>query len=80
MTYDSPFWAIEGEVIPEVANFKEEGLVTPEGWEGEKEILKICWSMQGIEPGSHVKCQSADHYTTQRCVLPVSFPVDLLLP
>ena len=51
MTYDSPFWAIEGEVIPEVANFKEEGLVTPEGWEGEKEILKICWSMQGIEPG-----------------------------
>ena len=26
--YDSPFWAIEGEVIPEVANFKEEGLVT----------------------------------------------------
>ena len=36
MTYDSPFWAIEEEVIPEVANFKEEGLVTPEGWEGEK--------------------------------------------
>ena len=31
MTYDSPFWAIEGEAIPEVANFKEEGLVTPEG-------------------------------------------------
>jgi hypothetical protein len=23
MTYDSPFWAIEGEVIPEVANFKQ---------------------------------------------------------
>ena len=38
MTYDFPFWAIEGEVIPEVANFKEEGLVTPEGWEGEKII------------------------------------------
>ena len=37
--FDSPFWAIEGEVILEVANFKEEGLVTPEGWEGEKEIL-----------------------------------------
>ena len=36
MTYDSLFWAIEGEVIPEVANFKEECLVTPEGWEGEK--------------------------------------------
>ena len=52
MTYDSPFWAIEGEVIPEVANFKEEGLVTPEGWEGEKEILKICWFIQEIKPGS----------------------------
>ena len=26
MTYDPPFWAID----PEVANFKEEGLVTPE--------------------------------------------------
>ena len=36
MTYDSPFWAIEGEVIPQVANFKEEGLVTPKGLEGEK--------------------------------------------
>ena len=35
MTYDSPFWAIEGEVIPEVANFEEEGLVTPEKWEGD---------------------------------------------
>ena len=52
MTYDSPLWAIEGEVIPEVANFKEEGLVTPKGWEGEKEILKTCWFMQGIEPRS----------------------------
>ena len=51
MTYDSPFWAIEEEVIPEVANFKDEGLVTPEGWEGEKEILKICWFMQGLNPG-----------------------------
>ena len=30
------FWAIEGEVIPEVANFKEEGLVTLERWEGEQ--------------------------------------------
>ena len=28
MPYDSPFWAIEGGVIPEVANFEEEGLVT----------------------------------------------------
>ena len=48
MTYDSPFWAIEGQVIPEVANFEEEGLVIPEGSEGEKEILKNCWFMQGI--------------------------------
>ena len=31
MSYDSPFWAIEGKVIPEVADFKLEGLVTPEG-------------------------------------------------
>ena len=30
MTYDCPFWAIEVKVIPEIANFKEEGLVTPE--------------------------------------------------
>jgi hypothetical protein len=51
MPYDSPFWAIEGGVIPEVANFEEEGLVTLEGWEGEKEILKICWFMQGLNPG-----------------------------
>ena len=33
--YGSPFirliTAFEGEVIPEVASFKEEGLVTPEG-------------------------------------------------
>ena len=46
MTYDSPFWAIGGEVIPEVANLEEEGLVTSEGWEGEKEILKI-WKFVG---------------------------------
>jgi hypothetical protein len=36
MTYDSPLWASEEWVIPEVASFKEEGLVTPQGWEGEK--------------------------------------------
>ena len=30
MAYVPPFWAIEEEVIPEVANFKEEGLVTPD--------------------------------------------------
>ena len=32
MTYDSSLSAFEGEVIPEFASFKEEGLVTPEGW------------------------------------------------
>ena len=47
MTYGSPFWAIEGDMITEVSNFKEEGLVTSEGWDWEKDILK----MQGIEPG-----------------------------
>ena len=31
MTYDSPFQALEEEVILEVANCKEKGLVTPEG-------------------------------------------------
>jgi hypothetical protein len=31
MTYDSPLSAFEGEVIPEVASFIEEGLVIPEG-------------------------------------------------
>ena len=45
MTYDSLLSAFEGEVIPEVASFKEEGLVTPE-----KGKLKICWSSGGIEP------------------------------
>ena len=50
MIYDSPLWAFKGKVIPEAANFKEEALVTLEGWETEKEILKICWSMYGIEP------------------------------
>ena len=27
---DSPLWTFEGEMITEVDNFKEEGLVTPE--------------------------------------------------
>ena len=43
MNNDSPFWVIEGEVIPEIANFEEEGLVTPQEWGGEKENLKIWW-------------------------------------
>ena len=45
MTYDTPLWAFEGEVISEVANFKEECLVAPEGGEGEKEIiLERAWN------------------------------------
>ena len=63
MTYDSPFWAFEGEVIPEVANFKEEGLVTPEGWEGVKEILVHARNWNRV---TWVKCQSTDHYTIQK--------------
>ena len=50
MTYDSPFSAIEGEVIPEVANFKEEGLVTAEGWEGEKVIFKFVGPCRELNP------------------------------
>ena len=38
MTYDSPLWAFEEEVIIDVSNFKEEDLVTPEG---KKFTLKI---------------------------------------
>ena len=36
MTYDSPLSAFEGEVIPEVATQKKEGLVTPKVWDWEK--------------------------------------------
>ena len=39
-------------VIAEVVNLKEEDLVTQEGGEGEKGVLKINLSMRGIEPGS----------------------------
>ena len=55
MTYDSPFSAFEGEVIPEVASFKEEGLVTPEGSEGEKGKLVLrayCPNIHTIYTGS----------------------------
>ena len=52
MTYDSPFWDIEGEVIPEVANFKEEGLVTQEDWKREKDFLfKLVGSCRELNPG-----------------------------
>ena len=50
MIYDSSLWAFEGRVIFDVANFKVEGLVTPEGKERERGISKINWSMQEIEP------------------------------
>ena len=60
MTYD--FWAIEGEVISELANFEEEVLVIPEGWEEEKEILKI-WKFvspcRELNPGHLGECLTA---------------------
>jgi hypothetical protein len=49
MICNSLFSAFEGEVIPEVASFKKEGLVTPEGWDWEKGKLKICWGE--LNPG-----------------------------
>ena len=72
--YDSPFWAIEGEVIPEVANSKE-GLVTPEGWEGE---LFFFFENLLVHVGNwtrvtRVKCQSANHYTIQALVVEGDF-------
>jgi hypothetical protein len=51
MTYDSPLWASQGLVIPVVASFKEEGLVTPEGWEGEKGNMKDCCSKGELNLG-----------------------------
>ena len=49
-TCDSPLWASEGWVIPEVASFKKEGLVTKEGWDWEKGKLKNCWSKGELNP------------------------------
>lgn len=40
MIYDSSLWAFENEVIFEVANFKEEVLMSLKGGEGGKGILK----------------------------------------
>ena len=57
MTYDSPLSAFEGEMIPEVASFIEEGLVILEEWDWEKGKLKICWFIWGIEP-PWMKCKS----------------------
>ena len=39
----------------QAANLKEEGLVTLEGGEGEKDILKSNLSTQGIEPQRHAQ-------------------------
>ena len=36
-------------MITEIDNLKEEGLVTPEGGEGEKGILEIDLPLRGIE-------------------------------
>ena len=47
-------------MIFEVANFREEGLVTPKRREGEKVILNF--SMQGIEPGCLSERQNDKHY------------------
>ena len=38
-------------MIPEVASFKEEGLVILEGWEGDKGKLKDCCSKGELNPG-----------------------------
>ena len=40
MTHDSPFWTFEREVIFEVANFKEEVLMSLKGGGEEEGILK----------------------------------------
>ena len=45
MNYDSPLWASEEWVIPEVASFKKEGLMTP--GEEENGKYKICWFIGG---------------------------------
>ena len=58
MTYDSPFWAIKGEVIPEVANFEEEGLVTQTYEKEEKKLnpghlgeMPECWPLHYLNIG-----------------------------
>ena len=65
MTYDSSLSAFEGEVITEVASFKEEGLVTPEGWDWEKNVENMLVHGVNWTPVTWVKCKNADHYTIQ---------------
>ena len=67
MTFDSPFWAIEGKVTHEVANSKDKGLVTPEEWEGEKETLLV--PVGNWARVTWVKYQSAKNYTIHTLVL-----------
>ena len=46
MTFDPSLCTFEGEVITEVANFKEEGFVNREGGEGKKRIFENYLPMQ----------------------------------
>ena len=69
MTYDSPLWAFEEEVITDVSNFKEEGLVMPEGGEGEKVTLKINLSAQGIE--SPLPSWRQEYWLLQKLVISI---------
>ena len=50
-------------MICEVVNFTEEGLVTPEGEEGEKGILKINWSINWFIESPCVEGKSVDPYS-----------------
>ena len=47
----TPFWAIEGEVIPEVANFKEEGLWPQKDEKEKKKFRKFVGSCRELNPG-----------------------------
>ena len=55
MTYDSPLWASKGLVIPEVASFKEEGLVRMDEIEkgelnpGLLHEMQECWPLHHPE-------------------------------
>ena len=49
MTHDSPFFFFEVEMMLNVANFTNEGLVTPQEVQVEKYIQKMNLSQQGVE-------------------------------
>ena len=61
MTYDSPLSVFEGEVIPEVASLKEEGLVTPKEWDWEKGKYMLV-HVGNWTPVTWVKCKNADYH------------------